>query len=94
MTDEPAASTLGRLVMGAQVSQAISVAAAMGSADLLSDGPPTSEELAVETGVLPGRSTAFSARSRPSTSCVRTTTGASPSRRFARRFPQAVTRMR
>jgi hypothetical protein len=49
MTDETPASTLGRLLMGAQVSQAISVAAAMGIADLLADGPRTSEELAVET---------------------------------------------
>jgi hypothetical protein len=50
MTEEAPVSTLGRLLMGAQVSQAIHVAAKLGIADLLSDGPRTSEELAAETG--------------------------------------------
>jgi O-methyltransferase domain/Dimerisation domain len=49
VTKETPATTLMRLVMGAQVSQAIHVAAAMGIADLLSDGPRTSDELAAET---------------------------------------------
>jgi O-methyltransferase domain/Dimerisation domain len=49
MTEESPASTLSHLLMGAQVSQAINVAAAMGIADLLSDGPRTSEELAADT---------------------------------------------
>ena len=48
MTQETPASTLGRLLMGAQVSQAIHVAASMGIADLLSDGPRTSDALAAE----------------------------------------------
>jgi hypothetical protein len=49
VTEETPASTLSRLLMGAQVSQAINVAAAIGIADLLSDGPRTSEELAART---------------------------------------------
>jgi O-methyltransferase domain/Dimerisation domain len=49
MTEETPSSTLSRLLMGAQVSQAIHVAADIGIADLLSDGPRTSEQLAAET---------------------------------------------
>jgi hypothetical protein len=41
---------LRRLVNGYQVSQAISVAATLGVADLLADGPRPSDELARETG--------------------------------------------
>jgi hypothetical protein len=49
--DEAPAATLGRLIVGFQVSQAIHVAAVLGIADLLADGPKTSDELAAETGV-------------------------------------------
>jgi hypothetical protein len=44
-----AAAELTRLVNGFQVSQAISVAATLGIADLLADGPRTSDELAAAT---------------------------------------------
>jgi hypothetical protein len=44
---------LRRLVNGYQVSQAIHVAATLGIADLLADGPRTSDELAAETGAHP-----------------------------------------
>jgi len=54
MTEATPAATLMGLLMGAQVSQAIHVAAAMGIADLLYDGPRTSEELAAETGAHTG----------------------------------------
>jgi hypothetical protein len=47
--DEPPGATLGRLIVGFQVSQAIHVAATLGVADLLADGPRTSDELAVAT---------------------------------------------
>lgn len=47
---EASAETLGRLITGAQVSQAIHVAATLGVADLLAAGPRGSEELAAETG--------------------------------------------
>lgn len=47
--DEAPAATLGRLIVGFQVSQAIHVAAVLGIADLLVDGPRTSDELAAET---------------------------------------------
>jgi hypothetical protein len=92
MTDEPAASTLGRLVMGAQVSQAISVAAATGSADLLSDGPRTSEELAVETEA---HALYRVLRALASVDVLREDDdGRFALTPLARRFPQAVTRMR
>jgi hypothetical protein len=47
---EPAAVALRRLVNGFQVSQAIHVAATLGIADLLADGPRSSDELAADTG--------------------------------------------
>ena len=45
---------LMRLVNGYQVSQAIHVAAALGIADLLGEGPRGSDDLAAEAGVHPG----------------------------------------
>ncbi len=51
--DERPAATLMRLVSGFQVSQAISVVAALGIADLLADGPRNADELAVTTGSHP-----------------------------------------
>jgi O-methyltransferase domain/Dimerisation domain len=47
--DETPAATLTRLVLGFQVSQAIHVAATLGVADLLADGPRTTDALAAET---------------------------------------------
>ncbi len=47
--DETPGSTLGRLIVGFQVSQAIHVVATLGVADLLADGPRTSDELAAAT---------------------------------------------
>jgi hypothetical protein len=44
------ADELRRLVNGGQISQAIHVAAVLGIADLLEDGPRTSDELAAATG--------------------------------------------
>ena len=52
--EEAPAATLMRLLAGAQVSQAIHVAATLGVADLLADGPRASEELAAETGAHAG----------------------------------------
>jgi hypothetical protein len=52
--EEAPAATLTRLLAGAQVSQAIHVAATLGVADLLSAGPRSSEELAAETGAHAG----------------------------------------
>ncbi len=52
--EEASSETLTRLLTGAQVSQAIYVAATLGVADLLSDGPRTSEALAAETGAHAG----------------------------------------
>jgi len=46
MEPREAAARLLRLVNGYQVSQAIHVAASLGIADLLADGPRTSDELA------------------------------------------------
>lgn len=46
-------AALRRLVNGYQVSQAIHVAATLGIADLLEDGPHTSDELAAATGAHP-----------------------------------------
>ena len=51
--DERPAAMLMRLVSGFQVSQAISVAATLGIADLLGDGPRSADELAVTTGSHP-----------------------------------------
>jgi hypothetical protein len=47
---EPAAVALRRRVNGFQVSQAIHVAATLGIADLLADGPRSSDEFAADTG--------------------------------------------
>jgi hypothetical protein len=47
--DETPGATLGRLIVGFQVSQAIHVAATLGIADLLAESPRTSDELAVAT---------------------------------------------
>jgi hypothetical protein len=52
--EEAPAPTLMRLLAGAQVSQAIHVAATLGVADLLSAGPRASDELAAETGAHAG----------------------------------------
>jgi hypothetical protein len=52
--DEAPAARLGRLIVGFQVSQAIHVAAVLGIADLLADGPRTSDELAAQTDANPG----------------------------------------
>jgi hypothetical protein len=48
--DPQPAAELARLVNGYRVSQAIYVAATLGIADLLADGPRTSDDLAAETG--------------------------------------------
>ncbi len=48
------ALALRRLVNGFQVTQAIHVAAVLGIADLLADGPRTSDDLAAAAGVHPG----------------------------------------
>src|SRR5919112_3743958 len=50
---DPSAELM-RLVNGYQVSQAIHVAATLGIADLLGDGPRGSDDLAAEAGVHPG----------------------------------------
>jgi hypothetical protein len=47
--DETPGAALGRLIVGFQVSQAIHVAATLGVADILADGPRTSDELAAAT---------------------------------------------
>ena len=52
--DETPGATLGRLIVGFQVSQSIHVAATLGVADLLADGPRTSDELAVATNAHAG----------------------------------------
>jgi len=52
-SDEPSAA-LRRLVTGYQVTQAIHVAAKLGIADLLADGPRGSDNLAAATGAHPG----------------------------------------
>jgi hypothetical protein len=49
----PAAATLLNLMVGAWITQAISVAARLGIADLLEDGPRSSAELAQATGTHP-----------------------------------------
>jgi hypothetical protein len=49
VTSESPAAHLRRLVNGYQLSQALSVAATLGVADLLADGPRTSDELADAT---------------------------------------------
>jgi len=51
--DETPAESLQRLVAGSHVSQAISVAATLGIADLLADGPRSSDELAAATNAHP-----------------------------------------
>src|SRR5438132_10993061 len=51
--EESPSAALLRLVNGYQVSQAIHVAATLGLADLLEDGPRTSDELATATGTHP-----------------------------------------
>jgi len=53
MDDTPGA-TLGRLIVGFQVSDAIHVAATLGIADLLAEGPRTSDELAAATNAHAG----------------------------------------
>lgn len=53
MAERDAAAELMRLVNGYQASQALHVAATLGIADLLKDGPRTSDELAVATGAQP-----------------------------------------
>lgn len=53
MTEQDPAADLQRLVNGYQVSQAISVAATLGIADLLKDGPRTSDDLAAAAGAHP-----------------------------------------
>jgi hypothetical protein len=51
--DEAPSVVLGRLINGFQVSQAIHVAATLGLADLLAEGPATSDELASSTATHP-----------------------------------------
>ncbi|MHB8377607.1 MAG: methyltransferase [Dehalococcoidia bacterium] len=53
MAEQDPAAELMRLVNGYQASQALHVAATLGIADLLKDGPRTSDELAVATGAQP-----------------------------------------
>src|SRR5215211_5063929 len=50
----PPSLALRRLVNGYQVTQAIHVAAVLGIADLLADGPRSSDDLAAATGSHPG----------------------------------------
>jgi hypothetical protein len=50
---ESAATNLRRLIIGYRLSQAISVAAQLGVADLLRNGPQSAEELARRTGAHP-----------------------------------------
>jgi len=52
-SEESAAQVLPRLVDGYQISQAIHVAATLGIADLLADGPRSSDDLATVTGTHP-----------------------------------------
>jgi O-methyltransferase domain/Dimerisation domain len=52
--DQPPASELLRLVNGFRLSQAISVAATLGLADLLADGPRSADDLARATDCHPG----------------------------------------
>src|SRR4029077_10358110 len=54
MNEANSASDLMRLVNGYQVSQAIHVAATLGIADLLKDGPRCANDLAAATGTHPG----------------------------------------
>jgi hypothetical protein len=54
MSEESPARALMRLVNGYQVSQAIHVAATLGIADLLKEGPRASDELAAATGTHSG----------------------------------------
>ncbi|HXG76249.1 MAG TPA: methyltransferase [Gaiellaceae bacterium] len=51
--DDRAVDALRKLVNGYQASQAIHVAATLGIADLLAEGPRTSDDLAAETGAHP-----------------------------------------
>jgi hypothetical protein len=53
MAEPSPAAELSRLVGGYQVSQALHVAATLGIADLLADGPRTSDELAEAAGAHP-----------------------------------------
>lgn len=53
MTQQKPSAELMRLVNGYQVSQAIHVAATLGIADLLKDGPRTSDDLAAATSTHP-----------------------------------------
>ncbi|MEX0684109.1 MAG: methyltransferase [Dehalococcoidia bacterium] len=53
MTDERPITTLMRMIGGFRVSQAIHVAAVLGIADLIKDGPRSSEELAQATSTDP-----------------------------------------
>src|SRR5262245_30839197 len=50
-TAEALATTLRRLIIGYRLSQAIAVAAEVGIADLLKDGPRSAEDLARRTSV-------------------------------------------
>src|SRR4051794_28717077 len=52
--DESPSATLRRLVNGYQVSQALHVAATLGVADRLADGPRTSDEIAAAVGAHAG----------------------------------------
>jgi hypothetical protein len=51
--EDPAAAALKSLIAGYRISQAIHVAASLGIADLLADGPRTSDDLASATGSHP-----------------------------------------
>jgi hypothetical protein len=49
LVDETPVEAMHRLIAGAQVSQAVHVAASLGIADLLADGPRESDDLAAQT---------------------------------------------
>jgi hypothetical protein len=49
LVDETPVESMQRLIAGSHVNQAVSVAATLGIADLLADGPRVSDELAVAT---------------------------------------------
>ena len=76
MDDSPSA-TLRRLVNGYQASQAIHVAATLGVADHLADGPRTSDELAAAVGAHAESLYRLFARSPRSACCARRTVAAS-----------------
>jgi hypothetical protein len=71
LVDETPVESMQRLIAGSHVNQAVSVAATLGIADLLADGPRVSDELAVATD------THAPSLSPPSASSTRRTTAGS-----------------